>query len=169
MRATFDSLHFLYYSVFADPCLLPSLTYNPEPHHTGAENPGGKKIAAAMQTPPATPFADIITSLAGLHQEQHQQLLAIKEEQDQRFAALLRGQQEDRELFRSWIDREVRATPPVKETSTPLPLNKMGPQDDPEAFIDLFERSAEDRGWPTQDWPMRLIPLLSGEAQVAAH
>ncbi|CAM4612755.1 unnamed protein product [Leuciscus chuanchicus] len=122
-----------------------------------------------MQTPPATPFADIITSLAGLHQEQHQQLLAIKEEQDQRFAALLRGQREDRELFRSWIDREVRATPPVKETSTPLPLNKMGPQDDPEAFIDLFERSAEDRGWPTQDWPMRLIPLLSGEAQVAAH
>ncbi|CAM4681797.1 unnamed protein product [Leuciscus chuanchicus] len=100
-----------------------------------------------MQAPPATPFADIIQSLAGLHQEQHQHLLAIKEEQDQRFEALLRSQQEDRELFRSWVDRE----------------------DDPEAFLDLFEKSAEDREWPTEDWPMRLIPLLSGESQVAAH
>ncbi|XDV22023.1 hypothetical protein PO909_026998 [Leuciscus waleckii] len=45
----------------------------------------------------------------------------------------------------------------------------MGPQDDPEAFLDLFERSAEDQGWPSADWPMWLIPLLSGEAQVAAH
>ncbi|XP_067270787.1 putative SCAN domain-containing protein SCAND2P [Pseudorasbora parva] len=41
--------------------------------------------------------------------------------------------------------------------------------DDPEAFIDLFERSAAARDWPKEDWPMRLLPLLSGEAQVAAH
>lgn len=45
----------------------------------------------------------------------------------------------------------------------------MGPQDDPEAFLDLFERSAEACGWPPVDWPVRLIPLLSGEAQVAAQ
>ncbi|XP_067306175.1 uncharacterized protein [Pseudorasbora parva] len=45
----------------------------------------------------------------------------------------------------------------------------MGPMDDPEAFIDLFERSAAARDWPKDDWPMRLLPLLSGEAQVAAH
>ncbi|XP_026093228.1 uncharacterized protein LOC113065891 [Carassius auratus] len=122
-----------------------------------------------MQSPSGTPFADIIQSLAGLHQEQHQHMLAIKEEQDKRFEALLRAQHEDRELFRSWVDREARATPSFKDQTSPLPLNKMGPQDDPEAFLDLFEKSAEARGWPPADWPLRLIPLLSGEAQVAAH
>uniref|UniRef100_A0A8C1LM62 Gypsy retrotransposon integrase-like protein 1 n=1 Tax=Cyprinus carpio TaxID=7962 RepID=A0A8C1LM62_CYPCA len=122
-----------------------------------------------MQSPSGTPFADIIQSLAGLHQEQHQHMLAIKEEQDKRFEVLLRAQHEDREMFRSWVDREVRAIPSSKDSTSPLPLNKMGPQDDPEAFLDLFEKSAEARGWPPGDWPMRLIPLLSGEAQVAAH
>ncbi|XP_067296075.1 uncharacterized protein [Pseudorasbora parva] len=55
------------------------------------------------------------------------------------------------------------------DSATLFQLSKMGPEDDPEAFIDLFERSAESRGWPRSDWPMRLLPLLSGEAQVAAH
>ncbi|MGL5565689.1 MAG: hypothetical protein ACRDC4_08130, partial [Plesiomonas sp.] len=41
--------------------------------------------------------------------------------------------------------------------------------DDAEAFVDLFERSAEARGWPKEDWPTRLLPLLSGEALIAAH
>ncbi|XP_042608656.1 zinc finger and SCAN domain-containing protein 1-like [Cyprinus carpio] len=72
-------------------------------------------------------------------------------------------------MFRSWVDQEVRAIPSSKDSTSPLPLNKMGPQDDPEAFLDLFEKSAEARGWPPGEWPMRLIPLLSGEAQVAAH
>ncbi|XP_077094868.1 uncharacterized protein LOC143746729 [Siphateles boraxobius] len=45
----------------------------------------------------------------------------------------------------------------------------MGPQDDPEAFLDLFERSAEAGGWPREQWPVRLIPLLTGEAQAAAQ
>ncbi|KAF4107832.1 hypothetical protein G5714_012196 [Onychostoma macrolepis] len=45
----------------------------------------------------------------------------------------------------------------------------MGAQDDPEAFLDLFEKTAEAGGWPREQWPVRLIPLLSGEAQVAAQ
>ncbi|XP_048048120.1 zinc finger protein 444-like [Megalobrama amblycephala] len=38
-----------------------------------------------------------------------------------------------------------------------------------EAFLDLFETSAEISGWPRDQWPMRLVPLLSGESQVAAQ
>ncbi|XP_039525223.1 uncharacterized protein LOC120479052 [Pimephales promelas] len=123
-----------------------------------------------MQSPSGSPFADIIQSLAALQRDQHQALLSMKEEQDQRFQALLQGQQEDRELFRSCLGREIPATPPPASASaTPLTLGKMGPQDDPEAFLDLFERSAEAREWPKEDWPLRLIPLLSGESQIAAH
>ncbi len=50
-----------------------------------------------------------------------------------------------------------------------MPVQKMGPQDDPEAFLDLFEKTAEACGWPQTDWPVRLIPLLTGEAQLAAQ
>ncbi len=46
---------------------------------------------------------------------------------------------------------------------------KMGPHDDPEAFVDLFEKTAEACGWARSQWPVRLNPLLTGEAQVAAQ
>ncbi|KAL0190639.1 hypothetical protein M9458_013337, partial [Cirrhinus mrigala] len=123
-----------------------------------------------MQTPTSTPFADVISSLAALHQEHHQALLDMRSDQERRFQAIVQAQQEDRERFQSWMDREVRAEAAAEQTSpSHLPLNKMGPQDDPEAFLDLFEKTAETGGWPKEQWSMRLIPLLSGEAQVAAQ
>ncbi len=123
-----------------------------------------------MQSPPSSPFAEVIQSLAGLHQEQHQALLEIRDDRERRFCALVQAQQEDRELFRSWMDQGVRAggsSARDPDGPTHLPLNKMGPQDDPEAFLELFEKSAEACGWPRDHWPVRLIPLLSGEAQMA--
>ncbi|XP_067278142.1 uncharacterized protein [Pseudorasbora parva] len=123
-----------------------------------------------MTTPSASPFADIINSLAVLHQEHHQALLDLRTEQERRFEAIVQGQQEDRERFRSWMDREVRAEA-AGRASAPVhvPLQKMGPEDDPEAFVDLFQKAAEACGWPRAQWPVRLIPLLSGEAQAAAQ
>ncbi len=59
--------------------------------------------------------------------------------------------------------------PTAPAPPTHMPVQKMGPQDDPEAFLDLFERTAEACGWPQTDWPVRLIPLLTGEAQLAAQ
>lgn len=69
------------------------------------------------------------------------------------------------------MDWEVQAagTPSAPALPPHVPLNKMGPQDDSEAFIDLFDQTAEACGWPQLDWPMRLIPLLMGEAQMAAQ
>ncbi len=124
-----------------------------------------------MSSPSSSPFAEVIQSLAGLHQEHHQALLDMREDQERWFRALIQTQQEDRELFRSWMDREVRAGEILTALalSTHMPFNKMGPQDDPEAFIDLFEKTAEACGWPQTNWPVRLIPLLSGEAQMAAQ
>ncbi|KAI2644928.1 Retrovirus-related Pol polyprotein from transposon 17.6 [Labeo rohita] len=143
-----------------------------EHFYTGAETrEGSGNAAAVMSTPSSSPFAEVIHSLAGLHQEHHQALLDMREDQERRFQALVQTQQEDRELFRSWMDREVRAGGVTSAPALPahMPLNKMGPQDDPEAFIDLFERTAEACGWPQTNWPVRLIPLLSGEAQMAAQ
>ncbi|XP_057214591.1 uncharacterized protein LOC130569165 [Triplophysa rosa] len=123
-----------------------------------------------MQSTPATPFADVINSLAGLHQEHHQALLGLREDQERRFQALVKTQQEDREVFRSWLSQGrdtggPSATPPTFQ----IPLHKMGAQDDPEAFLELFERSAELSGWQPDIWSARLIPLLTGEAQMAAQ
>ncbi len=69
------------------------------------------------------------------------------------------------------MDREVRAgeSPTALAPPTHMPVQKMGPQDDPEAFLDLFEKTAAACGWPQTDWPVRLIPLLTGEAQLAAQ
>ncbi len=123
-----------------------------------------------MQTLTSTPFADVISSLAVLHQEQHQALLDVWNDQERRFQAIIQAQQEDCERFRSWMDREVWAEAAAQQTPpTHLPLNKMGAQDDPEVFLDLFEKTAETGGWPREQWPVCLIPLLSGEAQVAAQ
>ncbi|XP_048040372.1 uncharacterized protein LOC125264751 [Megalobrama amblycephala] len=123
-----------------------------------------------MQASSSTPFADIIASLAVLHRKQQQALLELRSDQERCFQAILQTQQEDREAFRSWIDREVHREP-TEQPAVPvhLPLNKMGPLDDPEVFLELFERSAEACKWPRDQWSMRLVPLLSGEAQVAAQ
>ncbi len=66
---------------------------------------GSQNAAAVMSSPTSSPFADVIQSLAGLHQEHHQALLDMREDQERRFCALVQNQQQDRELFRSWMDR----------------------------------------------------------------
>ncbi len=132
---------------------------------------GSRNAAAIMSSPSGSPFADVIQSLAGLHQEQHKALMDMRADQERRFCALVQNQREDRELFRSWMDREVRAgeNPTVPPPPTHMPVQKMGPQDDPEAFLDLFGKTAAACGWPQTDWSVRLIPLLTGEAQLAAQ
>ncbi len=62
-----------------------------------------------------------------------------------------------------------RKTPVAAPSIAHVPLMKMGPHDDPEAFVHLFEKTAEACGWARTQWPVRLIPLLTGEAQVAAQ
>uniref|UniRef100_A0A8C5B7G4 SCAN box domain-containing protein n=1 Tax=Gadus morhua TaxID=8049 RepID=A0A8C5B7G4_GADMO len=58
-----------------------------------------------------------------------------------------------------------RGAGPVANIHVP----KMGEADDAEAFQETFQGVAEVSGWPRQDWAHRLLPLLTGEAQLAAH
>lgn len=94
----------------------------------------------------------------------------MREDQERCFQSLISAQQEDRELFRSWMGQEVRTEERAAAAAPPthVPLMKMGAQDDPKAFLVLFERTAEACSWPEDHWPVRLIPLLTGEAQMAA-
>ncbi len=83
-----------------------------------------------------------------------------KLEQEDRFRVLVQAQDEDRRVLRSLLGRE--GIPVAAPSITHVPLMKMGPQDDLEAFVDLFEKTAEVCGWARTQWPVRLIPLLTG-------
>ncbi len=120
-----------------------------------------------MQPAQPTPLAELVKSLAGLHQAQHQALMDMKLEQEDRFRLLVQAQDEDRRAIQSLLGREE--SPVAAPTIAHVPLMRMGPHDDPEAFVDLFEKTAEACGWARTQWPVRLIPLLTGEAQVAAQ
>ncbi len=92
-----------------------------------------------------TPLAELIKSLAGLHQAQHQALMDMKLEQEDRFRLLVQAQDEDRRAIRSLLGREETpvAAPSIAAPSIAhVPLMKMGPHDDPEAFVDLFEKNS---------------------------
>ncbi len=57
----------------------------------------------------------------------------------------------------------------TQHPASPVPLTKMSQQKDPEALVDLFEKTAEACGWARTQWPVHQIPLLSGEVQMAAQ
>lgn len=61
-------------------------------------------------------------------------------------------------------------TPP-SPTLAPLGIRaqKMTPDDDPEAHLNAFERTAVAAGWRAQQWSTILIPCLIGPAQQAVN
>ncbi len=113
-----------------------------------------------MQPAQPTPLAVLVKSLAGLHQAQHQALMDMKLEPEDRFRLLVQAQDEDRRAIRSLLGREEN--PVAVPSIAHVPLMKMGPHDDPETFVDLFEKTAEACGWARSQWPVRLIPPADG-------
>lgn len=48
-------------------------------------------------------------------------------------------------------------------------VQKMITEDDPEAYLSSFERTAQAVNWPESQWVAVLIPCLVGPAQQAVH
>ncbi|XP_061738349.1 uncharacterized protein LOC133539960 [Nerophis ophidion] len=51
---------------------------------------------------------------------------------------------------------------------TAVAMHRMGDEEDPHAFQDIFSATARACVWPEEEWGVRLLPLLMGEAQRAA-
>ena len=94
----------------------------------------------------SSPLGEIVKALSLLQQTQHQTLLDVQRENQACFEALAQGQEAYRKLF--WSLLSASSTPAPATIS----ISKMTPQDDPEVFVELFERAAEDWGWPKKDW-----------------
>ncbi|KAK0153320.1 hypothetical protein N1851_005002 [Merluccius polli] len=81
--------------------------------------------------------------------------------------AALQGQAESQtQLLEAMVSRAGAASPAPSFTG--LALHKMAAHDDPQTLMEMFEATAAACGWPVAEWAVRLLPLLSGDAQTAA-
>ncbi|KAK5852368.1 hypothetical protein PBY51_023840 [Eleginops maclovinus] len=97
---------------------------------------------------------------------------ALQRQQSEALLEIASSQREDRALLQELLQRPAaREAEPVTNPARPpqIALQKMSADDDPEAYLDIFEGTAAACGWPEEEWAVWLLPLLAGEAQLAAH
>ena len=69
-----------------------------------------------------------------------------------------------REAVLRLTQHAVRAAPSAAPTSR---LTKLGPDDDVEAYLEVFERTAQRESWPEEQWAHIVAPFLTGHRRRA--
>ena len=111
---------------------------------------------------PLTALAQMLGEIAAMHREQsvlngqHMEALHAQSERQSQLLQTLVGQ----------AGAPSASSPPLAFRG--VTLHRMTEADDPQSFLEMFEGTAEACGWPTAEWAVRLLPLLSGDAQSAA-
>ncbi|KAK0136850.1 Zinc finger and SCAN domain-containing protein 23 [Merluccius polli] len=108
---------------------------------------------------PMNTLAQMLAEVAAMNRDQ-----AVLSRQQ---LAALQGQAERQtQLLETMVRRAGAAAPAPSFTG--MTVHKMAAHDDPQSFLDMFEATAAACGWPVEEWAVRLLPLLSGDAQTAA-
>ena len=110
-----------------------------------------------------SPLASVLGHLAQTAELQTQ----LQQAQNEVLVELARSLAADREAMQELLGSGKRGG--VTRPGQQIFMPKMGEADDPEAFLETFRGVAEVSEWPPQEWAHRLLPLLTGEAQLAAH
>ncbi|XP_044042863.1 uncharacterized protein LOC122871611, partial [Siniperca chuatsi] len=115
-----------------------------------------------QQMQPVAMLAQMLGEIVAMHQEQaavnRQQLERMQDQADKQT-----------QLLASLVSQPGASLPPSPPLAlSGITLHKMSAADDPQSFLEMFEATAVACGWPATEWSVRLLPLLSGEAQTAA-
>ena len=111
---------------------------------------------------PVAILAEMLGELAAMHREQ----AAVNQRQLE--ALHVQTERQSRALERLLVQPSPAPAPDRPTQLASLTLHKMSPEDDPQTFLEMFEATAEACSWPVTEWAVRVLPLLSGEAQTAA-
>lgn len=92
--------------------------------------------------------------------------VSIRQQQTMEHLATRQGRTEEEvATARATAAHRVPLPDPRAQAARLLP--KMTADDDVEAFLQVFESTAQREVWPQEDWAHALAPLLTGEAQRA--
>ena len=128
--------------------------------HTGG--PYGDGIEQQVQEEQLVALAQMLADFASMQREHaaaNRHLLGVLQSQAEVQTRVLE----------QLVSQTAAVRPPAPSPSVAgLSLHKMSPADDPQSFLDMFVVVAGTCGWPEAEWAVRLLPLLSGDAQTAA-
>ncbi|XP_035285217.1 uncharacterized protein LOC118233567 [Anguilla anguilla] len=114
----------------------------------------------------AQPLVALARMLEGMAQMQERQAAVHAEQMEALRAQASLQTQALRQLAAAG---ETSSRDPPSRSPLRIHIPKMTADDDIQAFVESFEVAAEACQWPHEEWVVHLLPLLTGEAQQAAH